>query len=232
MKNTPGNSKLVSLLGLSAGAMALPQAADAQIVYSGVLDEKVGFSSGFGLSYTLDLPGEADLQLIRTSTATPYLATARVDLKRLNGYARIGGYNPGGGYFAKRNAPGATWDGIDPVLCSTGLIGRRQTTTGTAPDGPVGPGDFTDLYVAFRFADSTAGDATRYGWAELSMTVGIGSGPDVTLSGFAYDASGAMIAMGDTGGAIPEPATSAAITALCALAFGGVRRWRAGKKVA
>lgn len=227
-----GNLRLKSLLVLSAGAVALPQIATADIVYSGIIDEQVGFSPGFNSSYTLDLPGTTELQLIARSTpGTPYGpsasygATNRVNFEQANGYARVRAYNTAGGTFAKRNSAGPTWDAIGGLAASNAVVGKRSSSF--IGNGTVGPGSFLDKYIAFEFQDSTAGNADRYGWALLSMTVGAGTGPDVTLQSYAYDDSGAEIPMG----AVPEPST-AALAALGALALGGVRRWRASKKSA
>ena len=235
------HSKLKALLAVSAGAVALPQVVDAAIIYSGTINEQVGFSPGFNASYTLDLPGNADLQLIRASVPGSYPVnlsnTARVDFRQLNGYARVRAYG-GTPAFAKRNSVGLTWDGIVGQTVTSARIGWRSTyfTTSGPAGGVRGPGSFTDKYIAFKFQDSTAGNADRYGWALISMSVTggfpVGSGPDVTLTSWAYDDSGAKIAMGAGAvAAVPEP-SAAALMAIGALALGGVRRWRASKRAA
>ena len=242
-KSPISNQKLLSLLALSTGALALPQTGEGVIIDSGVINAKVGFSSGFNASFTLDVPGTHDLQLARRSsigrtTIIFSTRTHRVDFKALDAYAAIRAYSVGSRNFAKRANAGATWNAIGTQIKTGGLIGARFSSFYTIfpkGSGVVLPGSFTDKYVAFRFQDSTAGNALRYGWALLSMDVEpfsfpstLGSGPDVTLQRWAYDTTGAKIPMGAT---VPEP-TSAAMVMFGALALGatGVRRWRAGKK--
>ncbi len=230
-------SKLKSLLALSAGAVALPQAADAAVIYSGVINQQVGFSSGFGPSFTMDLPGTASLTINRADNGVPgftygsntYTAipptTQRVDVGG-NSVVQIRRFPSAGAYFARRNSAGLTWDAIADTVGPSARIGWRNLPGGTATPGAVnGPGSFTDKYIAFRFQDTDAGNADRYGWVGLSMTVDANTGPDVTVRDWAYDDSGEKIQLG----AVPEP-SSAALLALGALALGGVRRWRASKR--
>jgi hypothetical protein len=240
-KSPISNQKLLSLLALSTGVLALPQTGEGAIIDSGVINAKVGFSSGFNASFTLDVPGTHDLQLVRhSSSAGTFLSvtlTHRVDFKALDAYAAIRAYSVGSRLFAKRANAGATWNGVGTQIKSGGLMDKRFThfsSYSPVAGGVYLPASFTDKYVAFRFQDSTAGNATRYGWALLSMDVepfsfpaNLGTGPDVTLERWAFDTTGAKIPMG----AIPEP-TSAAMVVFGALALGatGVRRWRAGKK--
>ncbi len=240
-KSAISNQKILSLLALSTGALALPQTGEGTIIDSGVINAKVGFSSGFNASFTLDVPGTHDLRLVRGSnTAGTFFSSTRthkVELKPVNGYAAIRAYSVSLRNFAKRANAGATWNAIGTQTKTGGLIGRRATfySLGYPTGGGVDlPGGFTDKYVAFRFQDSTKGNANRYGWALMSMDIEpfstpfAGTGPDVTLRRWAYDDTGAMIPMGAI---IPEP-TSTAMVMFGALALGatGVRRWRAQKK--
>jgi hypothetical protein len=224
--STP-NHKLTSLLALSAGALAAPTVADAAIIYSGVINQKVGFSTGFGDDYAIFLPGTARLLLDRQAFGSGYYGTWRVRLAQTAGYARVkrsGLY----GYFALRNNAGLTWDIMGGVPDGGPKIGERKSSYGTS-HWVVGPGSFNDKYIAFMFKDSTQGNADRYGWALMSMAVTPTTGPDATLTSWAYDDTGAKIAMGDVA-AVPEP-SSAVLMAMGALVLGsrGVRRWRSRK---
>jgi len=218
----PQNRKLTSLLALTAGAVAAPEVADAGIVWSGNINQKVGFSAGFGPSFTVDLPGTANLRLYRP--APTYYQGVIFFQFGTGAYARLRTYITASFLFAKRNNAGVTWDVIGGGVQAGGGIGLRYASI------IAGPGSFSDKYIAFMFQDSTQGDANRYGWALMSMTISGSpspSGPDVTLQSWAYDDSGAKIAMG---AGIPEP-SSAALAALGALVLGssGLRRWRSRK---
>ena len=129
----------------------------------------------------------------------------------------------------------------NPATTSTKQYYRRTGTGWSNTNATVqGNAGFDDKYALFHFQDPT-GSMDYYGWLEMSMSVsgdpqGFGSGPDVTLLGYAYDTLGSKLAAGDTGdtgGTIPEPSTMA-LTGLAALALGatGLRRWRAACKSA
>jgi hypothetical protein len=204
-----------------AAAVAVP-ITNAAIVYDASPNVKVGFSSGFGGTWTLDLPGTVDLQLQRLEGRLGYYA---VQAKGAGaGYLRVRSYKPMWGYpFAKRGSAGMTWSNIGGNVGTRGIMGLRTSTSWL-----VGPGSFSDKYVTFKFQDSTQGNADRYGWLKLSMAISgrpsaSWSGPDVTLKGWGYDTTGAKIAMG----AVPEPASAAAGTgAALVLGAAGVRAWR------
>jgi len=78
--------------------------------------------------------------------------------------------------------------------------------------------DYSNQYLAFRFMN---GSFSYYGWVKVSLTAGMS--PSVTVSGYAYDTTGAKLGMG----VVPEP-SSMGILVLCALTLGanGLRAWR------
>lgn len=67
--------------------------------------------------------------------------------------------------------------------------------------------DGSPSYLGFKF---TSGEDTYYGWAKYTQN----GYTDGTLYGFAYDNTGAPIAVGAT--AVPEPGASAALAGLAA----------------
>ena len=116
------------------------------------------------------------------------------------------------------------WDQISAGVATVARFATAQSTTHFGES-------YSGLYMAFEFKDSTQGGGPmRYGWAGLSLVNGdLGSGgnyPRLTISGWAYDNTGAQIPMGATA-SVPEP-SAMALLALGALTFGarGVRSWR------
>lgn len=217
--NSPKTLSQVATLGCAA-TVALPLASGA-IIYDASPNVKVGFSPGFGGTWTLDLPGTVDLQLQKLKA---HAWTYTVQAKGAGaGYLRVRATLVSSLPFAKRGSLSKTWSNIGGNVGTRGIIGLRTSTSFVR-----GPGAFTDKYVAFKFQDSTQGDADRYGWLKLSMAISgrpsaSWSGPDVTLKGWGYDTTGAKIAMG----AVPEPASAAAVTgAALVLGAAGVRAWR------
>ncbi len=144
---------------------------------------------------------------------------------------------------------GQTWNHAQSLVnvfprgsVTHGIIGARVTLSGGGEVSSlalVKGHDTTDKFALFKF---TQGSQTDYGWIELSMTLEPSSptGPDMTITNYAYDCSGAVIKAGDLGTGpstcaqasdfTPEPA-SFDLTGLAALALGAasVRRWRKAK---
>jgi hypothetical protein len=108
------------------------------------------------------------------------------------------------------------WDDLPVGQTSTSWganISRMEQTTGVGfltRDNPT--------YLPFRFTDTTD-SSTKYGYVALATWV-TGSGAsaqlNLSISGYAFDDSGAQIAMG----AVPEPSTTlmAAIGAMLIIA--------------
>lgn len=212
--NSPKTLSQVATLGCAAAA-ALPLA-NAAIIYDASPNVKVGFSPGFGGTWTLDLPGTVDLQLQKLQ-AHSWSYTVQAKGAGV-GYLRVRATLASGFPFAKRGSAAKTWSNVGGNVGTRGVVGLRTNSSSVR-----GPGSFTDRYVAFKFQDSTQGNADRYGWLKLTMTISGSAGPDVTLKGWGYDTTGAKIAMG----AVPEPASAAAVTgAALVLGAAGVRAWR------
>ena len=75
-------------------------------------------------------------------------------------------------------------------------------------------------YYGFSLTDGS----TVYGWLSATYTPGYGDGTG-TVNEWAYDTTGASIAVGQTT-AIPEPATTMVITAAAALLAGSAAVWK------
>jgi hypothetical protein len=205
------SSKLVSLLALAAGTLAMPQSSKADVIVTDLGTNFVTVGPNDTTSFLLDeLPGTArpgfDFVVNGTVRAVSALQKA--------GYVRLKTNSS----FVVPAASGKTWDEIAGVSSVNGLVGRATQNTHF-------PNSFIHLYLAFKFKDSTqVGSPVYYGWIDASLNnPGTGSGPDVTIFSYAYDNTGAKIPMG----AVPEPGP-ATLLALGALALGakGVRSWR------
>ena len=226
------STKLVSLLALAAGAIAMPQTGSADIIYTdlGGSPATVGFGSG-SAEYLVSLPGTAVFKFARSqsTTSTTFPITTNRYFRsviagdfgppssppvKLQGLA-----SPNG--FAAPQEFGQAWNqGLNLFYKVT--VGTRSDSNGRRPVA-----DYDHKYLAFQFGDSTAGNATRYGWIEVGLTVfGYNAGgPLVTIYRYGWDNTGAQPTMGQT--PVPEP-SSAAIVALGAMALGarGMRTWR------
>lgn len=230
-------SKIASLSALGAGALiAGAGTADANTIYSGPLNIDVG-TLGQG-QYGLHLGGPntvlsfARMSSQRTGTIT------HINYRLIRGF----GQKPFSAQFASTQGnlrvflPGAVFGG---KAASNIVVGERTwgTLDGGIRSAVSGLSPFTNEYSLFRF--NTATGQTDYGWIQLSYSVtkGFGSdpnlGPNLIISGYAFDDSGALLPAGDTGAATPEPSTMA-LTGLGALALGavGLRRWRKSRTLA
>jgi hypothetical protein len=207
------HSKLLSLLALAAGATAMPQTSNADIIYT---------ASGLQLNYygiqnflTDNLPGNVQLGFNVHRHGSFSFTSSRY----------ITGGRRGSGYLMMKLAlvtQPLVWTQIVANVGSGASFGWATSSHNSGGFGP--------SYVAFEFKDSTQADSMRYGWVGLSMVNGnLFTGndyPRMTVSGWAFDNSGAQIQMGDTG-PVPEPSATA-LLALGALMLGakGVRAWR------
>ena len=212
------SAKLISLLALAAGAVAMPQNSEADIIYTDLSSNPalVGFGSGFGSSYTItNLPGTAQIGL-KTHTVMTLASTARlISVFQQAGYARFKTLS----HFALPASMNKLWN---QIVGNANNVGRVAVATFSGHY----PGSYDHLYLPFEFRDSTSGNALRFGWMQVTLSNPSNAGdPSLTLFGYAYDDTGAQIPMGALG--VPEP-SSLGMMVLGALTLGaaGVRNWR------
>jgi hypothetical protein len=213
------SAKLVSLLALASGAVAMPQTSNADIVFFDLSANPPHVGPLSGSSFVIDtLPGDARLGF-HTSHRGGSMPTSSVRLVKGGqdaGYVRI---KTAVSLFMMVNA-GQLWN--------TGVGNSRfNGYAGSNRFGAHSPGSYNDMYMLFQFKDSTQpGTPMRFGWVELSLANSANNmdgQPDLTIERYAWDTTGATLATGQ----IPEP-SSTALLALGALTLGakGLRSWR------
>ncbi len=214
-------AKLVSLLALASGAVAMPQTSNADIIYTNLYAApvQVGFTGSD--QFIIDsLPGGASVRFFREVRATTTPFTMTDNLVRVAGGSgrRYVGFKHNASGFAAVTQAGQIWNQL-PGGALTGATMGLATSFGLHSPAPYG----NDKYLAFEFFDTTHGGRATFGWINVSLSY-TGLGPDVTIYGYAYDNLGNQIPMG---AGVPEP-NSMALLALGALALGasGVRHWR------
>jgi hypothetical protein len=242
--------RLASLSALGAGALGVAAGAaeagtpDAEgIVYSGIVDEKVGFGGGYGSGGTIFGPGSKVGRL--------GLSQVRISVSSFQSHKAVivGDYRP-------------IFHRTFKVLCSTGMHTRHKPliaalaqgsvfglppSSHSRPDGAIASSfensrgftqrtnvSPTDKYLLFRWVGGGLPHPV-YGWAQLSVTLGGGgypSGPDVTVVDYAYDITGAQIPAGYRGKALDGDEGEFERSGLSALSLGaaGVRSWRAARQ--
>jgi len=223
-ENPADASKLMSLLALAAGALAMPQTSNADIIFHDLSSSPVSVGPLADPSYTLDLPGTHQFSFrVRSrpghqTSSTFHTVVAGQVGGGLNDYVNLKTTGVTG--FVLPVGKSVLWTQINqPGLYRTGFVGNSNTY-----NGQHFPNAYDHQYLAFRFQDSTKQNAWRYGWVELSEHFpASGGGPEVTIFGSAWEDSGAQVATG----VVPEPST-ASLMALGALTLGaaGIRSWR------
>jgi hypothetical protein len=220
-------AQLASLSALGAGALGIATGtAEAGIVYT-PLNNTVGWTSG-NAGYQWTVPGSDVFALSRGGTSrktyTRHGSMGATILKRQGYSVKLGGsmvvFRPGDA------ATGQKWSDLGGTV--TGMrLGLRQNifelvSSGSGPRFTYKSAHFLgtdgDFYKLFEFYSGTN---QYYGWLSFYQDIG---GPDVTVTGVAYQTDGTQIAAGDesspqppVGPSVPEPSTMA-MTGLAALA--------------
>ncbi len=221
--NPTDASKLMSLLALAAGAVAMPQISNADVIFTDLSSSPVNVGPLADLSYLLNLPGTHQFAvkthafvLATTLARTGHLIVAGQQGGGAGVYVNL---KTDGNSFAAPVGKSVTWDQIvRPGLYKTGFMGSSTSSGHHFPAN-----GYDHQYLAFQFKDSTQGNKWLNGWVEVSEHFPASGGPEVAIFGYAYDSTGAALATGIA----PEP-SSASLLAFGALTLGaaGVRSWR------
>ncbi len=217
------STKLVSLLALAAGAIAMPQTGSADIIYTDLGGSPA--TVNFAGEYQVVIPGTANFRFKGLqSTNTGGLLSTRYRSVVAGNFGALSGPQvkmPGIAGFAAPLNFGQAWDQGFNMFYNV-AVGIRDDLNRRAPSA-----DYDHKYLAWQFDDSTQGGAVRYGWIEVGLTIlGFNAGgPNVTVYRYGWDNTGVKPTMGQT--PVPEP-SAAAIVVFGAMALGsrGVRSWR------
>ncbi|MGA2589073.1 MAG: hypothetical protein ABSH32_04090 [Bryobacteraceae bacterium] len=235
--------RLASLSALGAGALGVAAStADAGtpdangIVYSGIVDEKVGFGAGYGAQATILGPNGAagllDKYVIKGSLTIIFeqqiVLVGNRPGPQGTEFRFLGGVNATVSAFrrgAKFGTPAASrsWLHGGVAESETNFSGATSRRTRFNP---------VDRFFLFKFIGGALTHPV-YGWAQLSVSLpGHVGGPNVTLVSYAYDTAGAQIPAGFRGKALDGDEGAYERSGLSALALGaaGVRSWRAARQ--
>jgi hypothetical protein len=220
--------KLLSLLALASGAVAMPQTSNADIVFVDLSSNPVHVGSATTHDFVINtLPGTAQLGFHAQTQATLFTSSRWITGAQRAGYVRLlsKAFNSRTFIMVRANA-GQTWNqvknqaGVGAIsFCTVGFNNGAGGTIGGYPAG------FTGKYYMFEFQDSTQpGSPMRYGWISVDYASSPFNGNiDLTINGYAYDTTGLRLGAGQ----VPEP-SAPALLALGAMVFGakGLRSWR------
>jgi hypothetical protein len=218
------SSRPMTGLAALSGFLALPQTADADIVYS-PLNVSVGNQPGDLSSYRLDLPGQNDLRfspgggIVYLVMGMGYPSSVAAS-RRLASF-RVGPTSARHNQFLKLGEAGQKFTQIGTAATRYAVIALIDNSVRHSRSGN---DSFSHKYAAFVYKDTDDSDKVKYGWVEMSFAVN-GGDRTLTLEGFAYQNDGSQLPMGAT--AVPEPQETAMMTG-AALALGAValRAWR------
>jgi hypothetical protein len=204
--STRVDGRLVAYAALAGAALAAPAAAEATVVYSGIVNYSV--PSTFDGIY---------INFVTGATGTSSAAVPGANYNPYNGGTGLqffwnGGVNGGLSLDATTYATLAFGTPISSA--NTYLNVTSTTATASWRAG-------SNLYLGVRLVNSVT-SATNFGWVHLNTTGTTGF--PATIVEYAYENSGASI----TAGQVPEPTTFALLGVMAAGAI-GVRAWRKRK---
>ncbi len=205
------DSRLGAYAALATVALATPVAANADIVYSGLLNLSVPANiDGVYLNFVTGLTGTS-AAAVPGASFNPYLTSTGLVIFWNNptGVTTSAGVSLDGGTTFAALAANS--------LISAGSTFLSSAQSAATPSWRAG----TDAYLGVRFVNSST-LAVNYGWVHLTTTGTTGFPATVVAEG--YESTGASILAGQTT-AVPEPSTYAFLGMMATGAF-AVRRWR------
>jgi hypothetical protein len=222
--DTKGDSaKLLSLLALATGAVAMPQTSNADIVFVDLSASPEHIGQLADHDYLITLPGTAQIGFHQHTRVTAISSSRWITGRQqppAPAYVRFLTQAS----FILRASAGQTWNQLK------NQVGVRASVFGTVAYNTYGhafPGSFNNKYYMFEFKQS-ASSPMQFGWISVGLANPVGGNyPDLAINGWAYDTTGQMLGAGQ----VPEPAAPA-LLALGALVFGskGLRSWRKNRK--
>ena len=238
-KKTTSSQSFAQKMSIMAGSMAVlafPEAAEAGIIFENMNPRTVNFSGAGSVEWDVDGNGDNDFVLLNNfnSTTSQFI---RLDSN---------GGRFGGGLVRQNGDIGS--DAAFRNLASGFIVGSALATNYSFSPSGVGSRtfisatSFNPIGVRANFVGGVEGDnfigfafdsdgTTLYGWAKLVIDLANG----VTISEWAYEDTGASIAVGATSGGgqppvtTPEGDTGAALL-LLGMGAAGIRQWRKRKQ--